>query len=263
MSTYSQSRQGFTLIELLVVISIIAILAGLLLPAVTLVKNKANQAANGNNQKQLVTSMIAYSGDYDGSWPLAYTTAPTATTAAAAAKTISYESFETLAAATQLPNAIFAAKGQQETKMQGVAKIWTDANFGSSAWSSRTAGGGEIAWAYDWTVPSESAPYRIILGDRSDWHKRKVVACAVDGSLKLFNAATAVAITIGMSTPPVPDTIGGTLNPDAIYGGPNGENTAIGGDAIYSPADDKSSATTAADGNFNATTGDGRRTYLK
>lgn len=69
-----RKRKGFTLVELLVVISIIALVMGILLPALNRARGQAKSVFCLNNLRQMVIAANNYANSYNDHYPLAYYT---------------------------------------------------------------------------------------------------------------------------------------------------------------------------------------------
>ena len=64
-------KKGFTLVELLVVIAIIALLMGILMPALARVRQIAFRMVCGTNLSGIGKAMMIYANDYDDEYPRA------------------------------------------------------------------------------------------------------------------------------------------------------------------------------------------------
>lgn len=81
-------RRAFTLIELLVVIAIIAILAAILFPVFAQAREAARKTSCTSNLKQLGTSLMMYTQDYDEAYPPSAPWQGTAITGAGRVQTV-------------------------------------------------------------------------------------------------------------------------------------------------------------------------------
>jgi len=58
-------NRGFTLVELLVVISVVSILSGILLPALSKARDQARKLLGASNQRQIVSAVSLFAADND------------------------------------------------------------------------------------------------------------------------------------------------------------------------------------------------------
>ncbi len=190
--------QGFTLIELLVVISIIAILAGIALPAFNGVVERGNQTKALSNAKQIYLGLKMYAGDNDGAFP------------------------NTVRNSDGTPGADLAAGGNSNTAFRWLVPDYIQSEnifwLAKSRWcnnappdenteTSAALAAGENHWAYVINLSDTSRPslpliadgFSSTIGTYSDdetqpggvWKGKAAVIVRVDGSGKVEKVATA------------------------------------------------------------------------
>jgi prepilin-type N-terminal cleavage/methylation domain-containing protein len=231
MSSFSYSNhraRGFTLIELLVVISIIAILAGMLLPVIGVVREMARQSQCGKNQSQIIGAMVAYGTNEGVAYPNPLgkgdyaTAAPTSSKAAAE---FTAACFELLANSMSIQDNLFkcpsaATGGPNKDKSLKASALRP---YTSRVWGWTTIN--RVSYAFDWAAPADAGSSRVMTADRDlENHKQEVMACFGDAhvsKLKADKSAPSAGGTTGVVLDPAfavynPAALGGYLETDEM-----------------------------------------------
>jgi prepilin-type N-terminal cleavage/methylation domain-containing protein len=253
-SSHNQRSRGFTLIELLVVISIIAILAGMLLPVIGVVREMARQSQCGKNQSQILGAMVAYATSEETGWPDPRGNAtnawklpngPIATAADGAKYTAGC--FELLAVSQSIPGALFKCPSSSQGGVDKTKKPTMSQADVLWGWSPPTVG---VSYALDWASPADPPAGRVMLADRDPKnHSMAAMACFGDAhvkKLKQKTGATAAgtnkteglngAVSIVMENPDARGAAGQeetvtNVDADNIYDDDKDVDTASGGKA--------------------------------
>ena len=245
MSSFSLSHhrsRGFTLIELLVVISIIAILAGMLLPVIGVVREMARQAQCGKNQSQILGAMVAYSTQEETAWPdprggTKFSGTATITAGENAAE-FTANSFELLAASQTLPNSLFKCPSASGGGPNKALKASGKRGYEDSTWG--WTGVNKVSYAFDWGSPSDPGAGRVILSDRDlKNHKEAVMACFGDAHVKQLKADKVDAPSGSVTTGVITDPNRSVYNPDAKGAWDEDDDaTTLTKDDIWTPVGD-------------------------
>jgi prepilin-type N-terminal cleavage/methylation domain-containing protein len=191
--------QGFTLIELLVVISIIAILAGMLLPVIGVVREMARQQQCGKNQSQILGAMVAYGTSEEVAWPDPRKPAAGTISVGDAAAVHTAHAFELVAAAQSIPGGLFkcpsaASGGPNKQLNPSMKRVFVTEDASTSAWGWTSPN--KISYAFDWASPSDPGAARVVLADRDlSNHKDEVMVCFGDAHVKKLKAQKNPTVT--------------------------------------------------------------------
>jgi prepilin-type N-terminal cleavage/methylation domain-containing protein len=237
-------RHAFTLIELLVVISIIAILAGMLMPAIGLVQEMARRGKCGSNQRQIVMAMMVYAQENDQRLPARPSLASGAAVPSGGTPdpgATARASLELLVVdqGGELAERLFACPSLPQVSPPPVSGSLT-CGTGTSTWAAANLATSDAipAYAYDWTAPVNSRAVRVLVADRckdptASPHGRVVVAAFADGHTDQLRRAGLTGAAGTAST----DIDGNSVT--AVYRNADARDNASGAeDNIFDGADD-------------------------
>lgn len=196
--TSTQRRRGFTLIELLVVVSIIAILAGMLLPVIGIVRESARQSQCGKNQSQILGAMVAYSSQEGTGWPdprgaswkVPYVAS--GVVAASDAPRFTAGAFELVAVKQSMVNGMFRCPSAPVGGPNNNVKASLSA--ASTDWGWNGSNTAAVSYAFDWSAPPDPGSARVVMADRdTKYHSDVAVACFGDSHVKKLKKHPAAA----------------------------------------------------------------------
>jgi prepilin-type N-terminal cleavage/methylation domain-containing protein len=273
MSSFSSTHrrsQGFTLIELLVVISIIAILAGMLLPVIGVVREMARSAQCGKNQSQILGGMFAYATSEDSGWPDPRGSAATAwklpngVITSATAPSFTAGAFEIMAFSQDIPNGLFKCPSAAMGGPSKTIKITAASSNVNWGWAPPAVG---VSYGFDWAAPQETGSARVILADRDPKnHGMTVMACFGDTHVGKLKPPSVVVASSGSITQGLNGPVTISIENPAAKGSAGGENnvTDVIVDNIYDDVSDYNAAAGgAATDSFIPGQGDKRRAMIK
>ena len=192
--TRSRRSAGFTLIELLVVISIISVLASLLLPSITVLREKANRTSCGSNQRQIFSMMLAYA-DEAGRWPQAsqHPTDVSAFDTAGVSSHVTIGVFNQLLASypADISNKLFRCPSASTSPSGKPTDYYAEGwgNIADAGTNKRWGWDGNILipFAFDWAVSTAPGAAQVVLSDRDITNHADEAVVAVFGDSHFEN----------------------------------------------------------------------------